>query len=62
LLPTEKRFEESCPAEMIAALVEQVAIWTDDSTLNPIIWSNTNGTPTTTIHNNSKQLPNLHLS
>lgn len=46
---------------MIAALVEQVAIWTDDSTLNPVIWSNTNGTPTTTIHNHSKHLLNVQL-
>jgi len=53
----EKRFEESCPAEMIAALVEQVAIWTDDSTLNPIIWSNTNGPLLMEISRQACRLP-----
>lgn len=38
-----KRFEEGCPSEIISALVEQIAIWTDNSTFNSIIWNNENG-------------------
>ncbi len=60
MLVLDKRFEESCPAEIQACLVERLVAWAEVGHICQVIWKPANGPLLMEISRQSCRLPIVH--